>query len=311
METEEDRSEDKLEDIFRKINLADRLERNVPLAGRTTFRVGGRAQRLFSPRSLSEAATVWKALKTSGIRPVILGKGANVLVSDAGISGLVLDMGYLDKIGLDGDLLVSESGAEASAVVEYAWDKGLSSLEFLYAMPSSLGGAVFMNARCYDHEVSEVLEKVLLVDEGGNLETLYRKDTTWAYKDSPFMHREVLILQAWFRTQAKPRDVLRAVMEAHKADRTEKGHFRAPCAGSYFKNNREFGAPTGVIVDRLGLKGLQLGGAQVAPWHGNILINTGNATAADIRNLGNLVKEKVRNATGFTLEEEVIFLGNW
>jgi UDP-N-acetylmuramate dehydrogenase len=100
-------------------------------------------------------------------------------------------------------------------------------------------------------------------------------------------------------------------MEAHRKDRRDKGHYRAPSAGSAFKNNRNFGKPTGKILDELGLKGLSVGGAQIAPWHGNIIINKGGATAADIRALVNLAAEKAGAALGIKLETEILFVGDW
>ncbi|OHD13695.1 MAG: UDP-N-acetylenolpyruvoylglucosamine reductase [Spirochaetes bacterium GWB1_48_6] len=302
---------DKIEEIFKKSNLYHRLQSQVPLGERTTFKTGGKALWVFSPQSLEEARVIWKELSFEGIHPVILGKGANVLVSDDGIDSLVLDMGGLTALGLEGGLAWSQAGLEASCFVEFTADQGLSCLEFLYAMPSSLGGAVYMNARCYDHEIADFLVKVLVVNEQGEFETILREQTLWSYKDSPFMHRPVLILQAWFKTSPLSPDLIHSTMMDHKRDRTEKGHFKAPCAGSYFKNNRSFGSPTGVLIDKIGLKGQRLGGAQVAPWHGNIIINEDRATAQDIRNLGNLVKTRVKTLWGFDLEEEVIFLGKW
>jgi UDP-N-acetylmuramate dehydrogenase len=100
-------------------------------------------------------------------------------------------------------------------------------------------------------------------------------------------------------------------MESFRRDRESKGHYRFPSAGSVFKNNESFGKPTGKIIDELGLRGLQIGGAQVAPWHGNMIINTGNATAADIRNLADEVASRVKAATGFVLEPEILYIGSF
>ncbi|HEY9594852.1 MAG TPA: UDP-N-acetylenolpyruvoylglucosamine reductase, partial [Spirochaetia bacterium] len=120
-----------------------------------------------------------------------------------------------------------------------------------------------------------------------------------------------LILEATFRLVPGDPSRIRAAMEEHRRDRVSKGHFLFPCAGSVFKNNRAFGAPTGRLVDSLGLKGLAIGGAQVAPFHGNIIVNTGAATAADVRALIERVEEEVARRLGFALEREVILVGDW
>jgi UDP-N-acetylmuramate dehydrogenase len=118
-----------------------------------------------------------------------------------------------------------------------------------------------------------------------------------------------LIVAAEFRLEKRPGETLRAEMAGFRKDREEKGHYRFPSAGSVFKNNHRFGKPAGKIIDELGLRGLQVGGAQVAPWHGNFIINTGGATAADIRRLTEILEEKVKRETGCDFEREIIFVG--
>ena len=122
---------------------------------------------------------------------------------------------------------------------------------------------------------------------------------------------DCFILNAAFKLKNDDKEKILSVMDKNRQDRVKKGHYFFPCAGSVFKNNRDFGKPTGQIIDELGLKGFQIDGAQVAPFHGNIFINTGNAKAADIRSLINEVSARVKNATGFILEPEVIFAGEW
>jgi len=131
----------------------------------------------------------------------------------------------------------------------------------------------------------------------------------FGYKRSPFQGMGCLILSACFKLEHGEENVIRGEMEKNRRDRRGKGHYLFPCAGSAFKNNRDFGKPTGLIIDELGLRGFQVGGAQVAPFHGNIVINTGNATAADIRALMDEVAAKVKAATGFVLEPEILFVG--
>jgi UDP-N-acetylmuramate dehydrogenase len=171
-----------------------------------------------------------------------------------------------------------------------------------------------MNARCYGREIADVLVATEVIDFSGSgprYVQLPAVKEEFGYKKSPFQGRDMLILSASFRlTPGKTPDI-RAAMDAHRADREAKGHYRYPSAGSVFKNNSSFGKPTGKIIDELGLCGLQKGGAQVAPWHGNIIVNTGNAAASDIRALVNEVAARVKAAAGLTLEPEILFVGDW
>ena len=133
----------------------------------------------------------------------------------------------------------------------------------------------------------------------------------FGYKRSPFQGKDNLILNACFKIKAGNKNEIQNQIEKNRKDRETKGHYRFPCAGSAFKNNRDFGKPTGQIIDEHGLRGFQIGGAQVAPYHGNFVINTGGAAASDIRALMDEVAERVKRATGFVLEPEVLFIGEY
>jgi UDP-N-acetylmuramate dehydrogenase len=131
------------------------------------------------------------------------------------------------------------------------------------------------------------------------------------YKISPFQHRPVLILGGRFKTTPKDRQSLIEEMQQYRNDREAKGHYTLPSAGSAFKNNHAFGKPTGKIIDELGLRGLSQGGAKVADWHGNIIVNTGTATARDIYVLTEIIKKRVKEALGYELDCEILFVGDW
>jgi UDP-N-acetylmuramate dehydrogenase len=211
----------------------------------------------------------------------------------------------------DGSRVTVQAGSPVSELSEFALARGLTGLEFAYALPGTVGGAVWMNARCYDHEISEVLAEAVHLDDAGALCRRPLRPEEWAYKLSPFQKLRGAILEAVFELAPGDREESRRAMDEHKADRVKKGHFLFPCAGSIFKNNRAFGAPTGRIVDSLGLKGVRIGGAQVAAFHGNIIVNTGQATAADVRALIERVEDEVARKLGFSLEREVILVGEW
>ncbi|MDR2095573.1 MAG: UDP-N-acetylmuramate dehydrogenase [Treponema sp.] len=292
--------------------LAD-IRYDEPMSAHTTFRVGGPADVWVRPLGgalPAYASLLLDAAGKEGIKVFILGGGANILVADRGIRGIVLDTGGWK--GMDrGEGVAFRSGTPVDEALEAAAAAGLGALEFLAGMPGTIGGAVWMNARCYDTSVSDVLLAVEILDEGFNRTWIPFRAEDFAYKKSPFQGRDVLILAACFALNPEPEAAIRAKMEEHHRDREAKGHYRFPSAGSAFKNNRAFGKPTGRIIDELGLKGLSRGGAAVAPWHGNIIINTGNAAAADLRVLMEEIAARVRAALGIELENEILFIGDY
>ena len=301
---------------------------NEPMSQHTTFRVGGPADIWLRPHGDSFPAfcaeLIYRVHKEA-IPVFILGGGANIVVSDRGIRGIVLDMSAWEgesvwALCAEEKELILKSGTAIDAAVDIAAAAGLCGLDFLAGMPGTIGGAVWMNARCYGKATADVLSWVEIIDFGAGTEEPQIKriaigDSSekagFHYKKSPFQKMDCLILSACFRLEHGNKNEILDEMEKKRQDREDKGHYLFPCAGSAFKNNRNFGKPTGQIIDELGLRGFQIGGAQVAPFHGNIVINTGTATAADIRALMNEVAAKVKSAAGFILEPEILFVGDW
>jgi UDP-N-acetylmuramate dehydrogenase len=288
---------------------------NEPMAKHCTFKTGGPADCLIRPFGDGFPDFVSALLggaRAEGVRVFILGGGANILVADEGIRGIVLDTGGWagEEDGREGELRL-RAGTSMDDAAAIAEGKALGGLEFLAGMPGSIGGAVWMNARCYGHEIADVLTETEIIDFSLSPPEILRlpaDKNEFGYKRSPFQGRDAFILSAAFRLPPGDPGQIRERMGANRRDREEKGHYRFPSAGSVFKNNPEFGKPAGKIIDELGLRGLQKGGAQVAPWHGNFIINTGGATAKDIRALTEEVAARVKNATGFTLEPEILFI---
>ncbi|NCN04488.1 MAG: UDP-N-acetylmuramate dehydrogenase [Spirochaetales bacterium] len=301
----------KVRENLKRINIEGSVVYNEPMAKHTTFRVGGPAEVYIRPKNSADVAKVVQYCRSSQTPLFVLGGGANILVSDKGISGIVLAMESLHHISLSGTDLLVQAGAGVSEVSAFAAERGLGGFEFIYSMPGSFGGAVWMNARCYGSEVAEVLREVTYLDTEGNVAQMYPAREEFSYKDTPFMKNPWIILEGKISlTPADPNSLWKEMKE-FETDRRTKGHFDAPCAGSVFKNNRDFGAPSGQIIDRLGLRGTTLGGAQISPIHGNIIINQGNARAQDIGDLIDFVQNQVHTQFGFHLEPEVIRVGDW
>ena len=284
------------------------------LCEHTAFKVGGPADCFLRPQEdnfTAFCASLLKNARTAGVPVFILGGGANIVVSDKGFRGIVLDTGAWKSAAVNGEEIIFKSGTSIDEAVECAACAGLSGLEFLAGMPGAVGGAVYMNARCYDKEIADVLQWTEIIDFSGEpeIKRIDKNVNDFGYKKSPFQGKENLILRACVKVKTGNKDDIQNEMKKNRQDRETKGHYRFPCAGSAFKNNREFGKPTGQIIDELGLRGFQKGGAQLAPYHGNIIINTGGAAAADIYALMDEIAAKVKSATGFVLEPEVLFIG--
>jgi UDP-N-acetylmuramate dehydrogenase len=288
------------------------------MSGHTAFKIGGPADCWISPEGEGFphfSAALVRLARDADIPVFILGGGANIVVSDKGIRGIVLDTGAWKGCEITEDGMSFRSGMSMDEAAEAAAAQGYSGIEFIAGMPGSIGGAVWMNARCYGREISDVLAWTDIIDFSANSSGLGKKKITsktgFGYKRSPFQGWNCLVLEADFRLMPGDKDAIRREMEKHRQDRRDKGHYRFPCAGSVFKNNPGFSKSTGQIIDELGLRGMAKGGAQVSPFHGNIIINSGGASADDVRFLMDEVSTQVKIRTNFVLEPEVLFVGEW
>ena len=305
-----------MERINSEGNFTGSIRYDEPMFSHTTFKVGGKADVWVRPSKdifPGYCARLLKAAGQEGIPVFILGAGANIVVSDRGIRGIVLDTGEWEGVEVfaDSSHVSVLSGTLVDSLVDSLSAQGLSGMEFLAGMPGSVGGALWMNARCYEKSVSDLLVETDILDENFQREKVPLRAEDFSYKKSPFQSRNVLILSALFAVQSGESPGIDRDTASYRKDRSDKGHYRFPCAGSAFKNNPGFGDPSGRIIDQLGLKGLSIGGAQVAPWHGNLIINTGNALAGDIKTLMDEVRRRVKEERGFDLESELLFVGDW
>lgn len=302
-------------DILKKIKLNHAVLLDEPMSRHTWFRIGGPADAFVSPRTVEELARLFAAVNAEGVPWFVLGGGANILVADRGIRGVVVDMSRLRgcqvREARRGHLLSALAGTAVDEACALARDRELTGLEFLSSMPGSIGGSVWMNARCYGRSLSEILTSVEYLDARGRRRTLSSQPGLYDYKRSPFQGQAAVIVEATVALESGRPEQIAALMHEHRADREAKGHFLYPCAGSIFKNDRRFGSPTGRIIDSLGLKGTRVGDAQVSLLHGNIIVNRGGARAAEVLELIRLVEAKVREALGFELEREVLLVGQW
>jgi UDP-N-acetylmuramate dehydrogenase len=212
---------------------------NEPMSKYTSFAVGGPAEALVAPSDISDLRRVLSVGQEAHADFFVLGAGANILVSDAGIPGVVIDMSGFDYCVLRDEVLTAGAGTSMSEVCEYAARHGLSGLEFIYSMPGSAGGSVWMNARCYEESMADKLISAEIVDIAtGDIEVLSADPEEFSYKRSPFQKMNAIILEVSFDMKKGDPSHIRKTMKEHQADRTRKGHFKAPSVGSIFKNNR-------------------------------------------------------------------------
>ena len=275
----------------------------------TTFKIGGPADYFVVPNDIEALKKAREAAVQAGLECFILGGGANVLFPDSGYKGVVIATEGLKQIFLETNgLLHAGCGAAISDVAQFASSVGRAGLQYFYSMPGSTGGAIYMNARCYNASISDALKAAVYLDGDGSVRILETAEGGFDYKKSPFQTNGGIILEGIFATTGGVAAELLQEMEGYKKDREAKGHFAYPCAGSVFKNNRAFGLPSGKIIDNLGLRGYTVGGAKISEHHANIIVNCGNATAQDVKDLVNLIQVRVKEATGFQLEREIIYV---
>ncbi|MBR6216468.1 MAG: UDP-N-acetylmuramate dehydrogenase [Spirochaetaceae bacterium] len=305
-----------LRKIEEKFNTNIKILYDEPMSEHTTFKVGGKAEAFIEPKSIEVLGQLVSFLQTEKQRFFVLGGGSNLVVSDDGIDGAVICTRSMNKIELlpqeaQGTLLLRcAAGTLMDEIAAFCEANSISGLETFSGLPGTIGGAVYMNARCYERSISDVLQSVRSFNiSTGKIETYSFNASDWAYKKSPFQNGESIILEATLKCKKGSAAEIKAQNAHFVEDRKSKGHFKFPSAGSVFKNNHEFGSPSGKIIDKAGLRGFYIGGAQVAPWHGNFIINTGSATAKDIHDLVLYITGKVRQQTGFELEPEIIFTG--
>lgn len=284
--------------------------KNEPMSAHTTFRIGGPADRFLSVKNKEELSAVLKALEDGAVPWYILGKGSNLLVSDLGIRGTVISLeGQWKDISLlpDGKTVCAGAAVPLSVLCAFARDHSLSGLEFAWGIPGSVGGAVYMDAGAYGGEMRDVVAEVTHLTPDGALETVKKKDLDFGYRHSRYSDKRDIILSAQFQLEPGNRNEIAAKMEELMNRRKEKQPYDMPSAGSTFKRPKNGYAAA--LIEECGLKGRQIGGAQVSPKHAGFIVNTGGATCEDVLQLVREIQQTVEEKTGIRLECEVRVTG--
>ncbi len=281
---------------------------NEPMSAHTTFRIGGPAALYIRPRSAEALTSAARLIQEADVPVTIVGKGSNLLVSDAGYPGVILSTEAMTDVSIFENTVICACGIGVTAAAAAARDKSLSGMEFLYGIPGSAAGAVFMNAGAYGGQTADILSSSTYYDmETGALSTLACADHAFDYRNSIYRaHKKWIILSASFALQPGNQMEIRSVMEDFMQRRRTKQPLEYPSAGSVFK--RYPGRYTGQMIDECGLKGKSVGGAQVSEKHAGFIINKGGATAEDVLRLIDVIREAVLQKFGVEIECEMIYL---
>jgi UDP-N-acetylmuramate dehydrogenase len=294
--------------------LRGEVREDESLARYSTYRIGGPAT-VVLPANAEDVASALRAAHEAGVPWFAIGLGSNILLPDEGLEALVIRLGRgLDGLQQDGDRWTVGAGLPAPLAARRTAAAGFGGLHIFVGVPGSVGGGVFMNAGCHGGDWSEVVERVTVVDATGQDQALPRADVPFTYRRSGLDGR--IVLEAVVRLRPEPQPHLDEQI-AEMFDWRQKGTpFNQPCCGSVFKNpsgpswKKEGGPRTaGQLIEAAGLKGTQVGGAQVSQLHANYFVNTGPATAADVRALIERAQRDVEARLGVQLEPEVKLIG--
>lgn len=278
---------------------------NEPLAKYTSMKVGGPADYYFEPADKADVLQLVRYLRQQGFPYLVLGRGSNVLVSDEGYRGAVINMGEsLSNVSLQGELVVAEAGAKMSKFVEFCIQHELAGVEMLAGIPGTVGGAVVMNAGAHGSEISDHLVEVEVL-RGDEVQRVKKAEAQFAYRTSAFT--QDIVLEASFKLPKGDKDELIKRRSEFLRERNLKQPTNLPNTGSMFKNPR--GNFAAKLIEQAGLKGKRVGDAQISDKHANFIVNLGNARASDIMTLLDLAQRTVYQNTGILMELEVKLIG--
>ena len=296
---------DKLNNVIAK----DSILIDEPMSRHTTFRVGGPADFLVTPKAKEEVRDVIRICKEAGMPYYIIGNGSNLLVSDAGYRGVIVQIyKEMNEVKVEGDLVKAQAGALLSGIAAKALGAELSGFEFASGIPGTIGGACVMNAGAYGGEMKDVLESVTALTGEGKIIELGRNELELGYRTSVIAKKGYIVLGAVLKLERGDGEKIKTYMDELKEKRVTKQPLEYPSAGSTFK--RPEGYFAGKLIEDAGLRGFQVGGAQVSEKHCGFVINRDHATAADIMELMRQVQIRVKENSGVDLEPELKRLGD-
>lgn len=286
-----------------------KLETNVLLSKYTTYKVGGKAKVLAYPKNIEKLITLLKWAKTNNISYKMLGNGSNLIFSDADYNGILIKLTEFDDIEIFDNKIRVGAGYSLMKLSRIALKNSLTGLEFAAGIPGTVGGAVFMNAGAYKSDMGYIVQMIKVLTPDFRIVTLENKELAFHYRTSFLKtHPNYICLEAIIKLEKGKKEAIEEVMKSRLQRRKEAQPLEYPSAGSVFRNPP--GMFSGELIENCGLKGKKIGGAQVSEKHANFIINTGNATANDVKELIDYVKKEVEKKYPVSLTTEQEFV-NW
>ncbi len=311
LEVNSDMTNEKMHDIFGAI-----LEVETDLSKYSSFHTGGKASYFIHAKTVGQTVQAVQSASNENIPFIVIGGGSNLLVSDSGYNGLVIKVDVSGLQMIANESIECGAGEDLMSLVNFSVENSLQGLEFAAGIWGSVGGAVFGNAGAYGGEIKDVLTEILLLDRNGKTKIVTPEYCKFGYRDSYLKITKEIILSVKLKLKKGNKTKLQAKVDDILATRAAKHPVEQFCAGSFFKNipdpNEKYGKlPVGRLLEEVGAKNISVGGAKVFEKHANIIINDGTATSKDIRELADILKQKVFDSFGITLEDEVISIGNF
>lgn len=292
---------------LKKVIPEENIKINEPMSKHTSFKTGGPAEIYIIGKTLEQIQEVLKYSNQNNIQLYIIGNGSNLLVSDEGIKGIVLKIAVDNIETLESDfgvLVKAGAGVKIMALAQILKKDGITGFEELAGIPGTMGGANYMNAGAYGKELKDIIVSTKAINkETGEIETLKNEEQELKYRSSIFKNRKYIIIETMLNLQKGIPEEIERKMNDFLNQRKQKQPIEYPSAGSTFKRGEKF--ITAKLIDECGLKGYQIGGAQISEKHAGFIINKNNATSKDILDLIKYTKKKVFEKFGVQIEEEV------
>lgn len=295
-------------DDLKNILAADDIKINEPMKNHTYFKIGGNVDLLLIPANVDQLLEAVKLLQKHGEKPIVIGNGTNLLVSDKGIRGVVIKISKkMSNIAVEGDKILADSGCLLSQIASKALENALEGFEFAGGIPGSLGGAIAMNAGAYDGEMKDVIDSVVCMNKEGELFELSNEKLKFSYRHSAIQAEDLIVLQAKIKLQKGDAAAIKAKIDDFAERRITKQPLNMPSAGSTFK--RPIGDYASRLIEANGLKGLRYGDAQVSEKHCGFIVNVGEAKCQDVMRLISVIQKTVKDQSGIELCPEVKIIG--
>ncbi|MDO4377296.1 MAG: UDP-N-acetylmuramate dehydrogenase [bacterium] len=286
-----------------------KVEKNVSLKKYTTYRAGGTAKVIVSPKSIDKLLELLKLLKDNNVEYKILGNGSNLIFNDSVYEPVLIKLNDINHCDINNNVITVGAGYSLISLAMKVSRLGLTGMEFATGIPGTVGGAVYMNAGAYKSDMGYIVTEVKAINENLEIVTLYNKDLKFKYRSSFFQtHKNYICIEATIKLKYGSKKLIKEVIEDRRQKRISTQPLEYPSAGSVFRNPENDYAWR--LINVCGLKGYRIGGAMVSEKHANFIINVGNAKGEDIRNLILYVKDTVKKETGVDLKVEQEFV-NW